>query len=312
MELTVSKKTGGIQSLRRHRDRNTRVSQRLVFHHVAGGSPAESHMTVDKIEVVRNEPLVGEIVSRGRLLGAGREVLTRFTQTVRALRGMPAMIVDIQLEPEHLPAGNIWKSYIASRLAWAEDALGIRYGKQWGGHDTSHECIESSEWVEIDDGIGHVTCFALGLPFHRMLSATRLDTLLLVAGEEGRRFQFALALDMNFPTHVALGLMAASQPILCASAIPPTAPHGWFLHVGAKSVLCTHVEPLSEPASGLRLRLLETGGQSTLTSVAAFRPFKAAWISDFRGNRTDVLSVADGRADINIAAYGWVQIEAEW
>ncbi|HVT29470.1 MAG TPA: hypothetical protein VHE81_15750, partial [Lacipirellulaceae bacterium] len=140
MELTVSKKTGGIQSLRRHRDRNTRVSQRLVFHHLTGDSAAETHMVADRIKVARSDALIGEIVSRGRLLGAGREVLARFTQRMRALRGMPAIIVDVELEPEHLPAGSIWKSYIGSRLAWAEDTLDVRCGKGWGARETSREC----------------------------------------------------------------------------------------------------------------------------------------------------------------------------
>ena len=84
------------------------------------------------------------------------------------------------------------------------------------------------------------------------------------------------------------------------------------MHVGAKNVLSTHIEPLAEPASGIRVRLLETEGRDTQTTLAAFRPFTAAWSSDFRGNRTDVLSLADGRAQIDIGPHGWVQIEAEW
>jgi hypothetical protein len=35
-------------------------------------------------------------------------------------------------------------------------------------------------------------------------------------------------------------------------------------------------------------------------------------MSDFRGNRTDVLSIADGNAQIDLSPNGWVQIEAEW
>ena len=50
----------------------------------------------------------------------------------------------------------------------------------------------------------------------------------------------------------------------------------------------------------------------TQTTLAAFRPFQAAWMSDFRGNRADVLSLAEGRAQIDLGPNGWVQIEAEW
>jgi alpha-mannosidase len=311
-ELTVSKKTGGIQSLRTLRDRNTRVSQRLVFHHHLGEEPTQTQMVADRIEVSRNDAVVGEITSRGRVLGAAGDVLTKFTQRVRAVRGVPAVIVDVELEPQHLPAGNIWKCYFASRLAWSVESLSIRRGKNWSGLETTRECIDSSEWVEVDDGLGHIVCFALGLPFHRIAGPQWLDTLLLVAGEERRRFQFAIGIDQTYQTHAAVALLSACDPYISASSSPLGSPRGWLLHVGAKNVLCTHIGPLTAPANGIRMRLLETEGRDTQTTLAAFRPFQAAWMSDFRGNRADVLSLAEGRAQIDIGPNGWVQIEAEW
>src|SRR5262249_39019014 len=158
-ELTVSKKTGGIQSLRTHRDRNTRVSQRLVFHHELGDGPAQTQMVADRIGISRNDSVVGEITSHGRVLGPPRDVLSNYTQRVRAVRGVPGAIVDVDLDPQHIPAGDIWKSYFASRLAWSEEALAIRCGKNWGGLETTRERIESPEWIEIDDGIGKIICF---------------------------------------------------------------------------------------------------------------------------------------------------------
>ncbi len=311
-ELTVSRKTGGIQSLRMHRDRNTRVSQRLVFHHETGKEPAETRMVADEVKITRNDPLVGEIAARGRLLGAAGEVLTRFAQRVRAVRGFPAVLVDVELEPEMLPDGNIWKSYLASRLAWSQEALSIRCGSRWSGRETTRERIEACEWIEVDDAIGRVTCFALGLPFHRVAGPQWLDSLLLVAGEERRRFQFAIGLDRDYPTHVALGLLAGVDPYLCASPNPLSSPNGWFLHVGARNVVCTFIDSPPDVAGAIRLRLLETEGRETRTTLAAFRPFRAAWTTDFRGNRADVLSVAEGRVPIDMGPYGWIQIEAEW
>jgi alpha-mannosidase len=311
-ELMVSKKTGGIQSLRTNRDRNTRVSQRLVFHHQLGEEPAQTQMVADQIGISRSDAVVGEITSRGRVLGPAGDVLTRYTQRVRAVRGVPAAIVDVELDPQHLPAGDIWKSYFASRLAWSEEALAIRCGKNWGGIETARERIESSEWVEIDDGIGKIICFPLGLPFHRMAGPQWLDTLLVAAGEECRRFQFAIGIDQSYPTHASVSLLSSCDPYICMSPGPLSTPRGWFLHIGAKNVLCTHIEPLAGSAAGVRVRLLETEGRDTQTTLSAFRPLKAAWASDFRGNRTDVLSIADGNAQIDIGPDGWVQIEAEW
>jgi alpha-mannosidase len=311
-ELTVSKKTGGIQSLRTNRDRNTRVSQRLVFHHQLGEEPAQTQMVADKVAISRNDSVVGEITSRGRVLGPAGDVVAKFAQRVRAVRGVPAAIVDVELEPQHAPAGDIWKSYFGSRLAWSEEALAIRCGRNWGGFETTRERIESQEWVEIDDGIGKIICFPLGLPFHRMAGPQWLDTLFIAAGEEGRRFQFAIGIDQSYLTHASVALLSSCDPYRCVSPAPLATPRGWFLHIGAKNVLCTHIEPLTEPAAGIRVRLLETEGRDTQTTLAAFRPLKAAWTSDFRGNRTDVLSIADGNASIDLSSNGWVQIEAEW
>jgi alpha-mannosidase len=342
LQVTVSESTGGIQSLRGHRDRNTRVSQRLVFHRGRYASLQDTQMIVEKIEVTRNDALIGEIESRGQLLDPGSELLATFIQRVRIARGMPAVFVDVELEPQRLPEGDIWRSYYASRLAWTDEAAAVRRGGHWMGHETGRERIESPEWVQIDDGIGTITCFGLGLPYHRRSSPNWLDTLLAVAGEDRRRFQFALALDENYPLRTALGLLTAGQARILTLSTEPSSSRGWFLHVGAKNIVATHIEPLipgetvgglSEADNGLRLeaasasetpptnnsihpgiriRLLETEGRDTHTTLDAFRPFRAARATDFRGHSTGVLSMVDGRVEFDIGAHRWIQIEAEW
>lgn len=310
LELSVNKKTGGIQSLRLHRDRNTRVSQRLVHHEQHG--PGESQMVAGRIEITRNDQLVGEITSIGRILDAKSRPLANYTQRVRVLRGLQPVVVDIELEPEQLPDGNFWRSYFASRIAWADDALSVRRGTQWSGRETEREQIESPEWIEIDDVIGRVTVFALGLPYHRRTASNWLDTLLITAGEDRRRFQFALGLDIPSPTHAACALMTSGKPYLAEMPGAANAPQGWLLHVGAKNALITNVEPLGSPATGVRIRLLETEGRDTPTSLSAFRPFRTARLTDFRGQPLEVLSVVDGAAQVDLGPYRWLQIEAEW
>jgi alpha-mannosidase len=312
LELIVSKKTGGIQSVRTHRDRSTRVSQRLVFHHESGGSVVESQIVADRVAVTRNDSLIGEITSTGRILDAKKKQLANFTQRVRAVRGLAAMIVDVELDPQQAPDGELWKSYFASRLAWADEALTVRRGQQWTARETERERIESAEWIEIDDVAGKLTCFALGLPYHRRPAPNWLDTLLLVAGEERRRFQFAIGLDQPFPTQAAVSTLSTGQACLAEMPGAQNAPRGWFLHIAAKNTLLTHISPLPEPAAGIRLRVLETEGRDTRATLSAFRPFTAARTTDFRGNPIEVLSVVDGRAEFEIGPYRWVQIEAEW
>jgi alpha-mannosidase len=341
LEVTISEATGAIQSIRAYRDRSTRVSQRLAFHRGRIASTQDSTMAADHIAVTRNDALIGEIESRGRLLDAADELLANFTQRVRVARGVPAVFVDIELDPQRLPDGDVWRSYYASRLAWTDDAIAVRRGGQWLSHETARERIESPGWVEIVDIAGTISCFGFGLPFHRRASPTWLDTLLIVAGEERRHFQFALAIDEAYPLRTGLGLFTCGHAPTMTVPTEPTISRGWFLHVGAKNIIATHLEPLSTKivgglseadhappsntasasetpptsdsvSSGIRVRLLETEGRDTHTTLAAFRPFTEARTSDFRGNSTGVLSVVDGRIEFDIAAHSWIQIEAEW
>jgi alpha-mannosidase len=323
LELTVSETTGGIQALRTHRDRGTRVSQRLVFHRSHVGGPIrearnndapklDTQMIADEVAVTRNDSLLGEITSQGRLVDLAGQLLAQFTQRVRVARGLPAAIVDIELEPHATPGDDLWKSYFASRLAWLDEAVSIRRGRQWLSQDTARERIESSEWVEISEGSGNIVCFGMGLPFHRRAGSNWLDTLLYVTGEASRRYQFALGIDCPYPTHTTLALLTAGTPTVASLPFPLAQPRGWFLHLGARNLIMTHLELLNGESDGIRCRILETVDRGTETTLAAFRPFRTARITDFRGAASQVLSVVDGAVRFEIGPHRWIQLEAEW
>jgi len=309
IEVTISDKTGGMQALRTHRDRSTRVSQRLVYHDAAGGH--DSQMVADSVQISRNDKLIGEITSAGRILDGHRNSLARFTQRVRVVRGLAPAILEVELEPQHPAAGDIWHAYFASRLAWAEEALAIRRGENWLARETERERLESPEWIEVDDVVGRVTCFPLGLPWHRRAAPNWLDTLLPNRGDGRVRFQLAIGIDIASPSLASLALLTTGQPRLAEMPGATSPTHGWFLHLGARNVLITHIEALST-ANGVRVRLLETEGRETRTRLAAFRPFATARITDFRGQEIEVLSVFDGAAQIDIGPHRWIQMEAEW
>jgi alpha-mannosidase len=311
LEVTVNQSTGGIQSIRTHRDRGTRASQRLACQQGGAASLDDCHMVADEIVITRNDPLIGEITSRGRLLDSADTLLTRFTQRVRIARGLSAVMVEIELDPQRELSTDLWRSYFASRLACSGDAIAVRRGRHWLADGTAREKIESPEWVEINDGIGTVTVLALGLPFHRRATAAWLDTLLLVAGETQRRFQFAIAIDEPYPSRAAFNLLTVGQTPFVTLPESSNASRGWFLHIGARNVVMTHLEPLTE-AAGLRVRLLETEGRDVEATFSAFRPFRTARTTDFRGNSTGVLSASDGGVGFQLAAHRWIQIEAEW
>jgi alpha-mannosidase len=322
LELTISAATGGIQSLRTHRDRGTRVSQRLVYQKPgasrrqstfeAGGASLDTQMIADEVEIARNDAIAGEIRSHGRILDAAGDLLARFTQTARLVRALPAAIIDIQLDCVKLPTGDRWNSYFASRLAWSDEAVTFRRGVHWTARETTRQRIASPEWVEVSSGEQNIVCLALGLPYHRRAAPTWLDTLLVTADEQRRQFQFALALDSAYPTQAALALATAGRPAFAILPGPLPAARGWFLHVSARNVLLTHCESLDGDRAGIRCRLLETEGRHAEAMVSAFRPFRSARTTDFRGNAKSVLSVNDGNVVLDVGPHRWVQFEAEW
>ncbi len=324
LEVVISETTGGIQSLRAHRDRRTRTSQRIVFfdaqkspNRVASPSGeaepprVDTQMIAERVAITRNDPVLGEITSSGRLLDAAGILLARFTQVVRLPRGMAAAFVSILLKPEHPPTGGIWSQYFASRLAWADETASLRCGAQWFYRDANGERIFSPEWVEISDGMNPITCFSFGLPLHRRASPTWLDTL-LIGTADNQLFQFAVGLDCRFPTQMALALLTAGRPSTTKLQSQPNSNRGWFLHIGAKNVIVTHLEPLEGDRNGIRLRLLETAGHDVRTNVAAFRPFRSARQTNFRGQADGVLSIVEGEVRLEICSHRWLQIEAEW
>ena len=188
----------------------------------------------------------------------------------------------------------------------------LRRGEQWGARDTTRDEIESPEWVEVDDVIGAVACFSLGLPYHRRsapICSIRCSSFLARSGGD-----FSSRLGSKSPAlqKWRWQLLTAGQP--CNAVVPwqLTSPRGWMLHVAAKNSLVTHLEPLSEPSGGVRMRLLETEGRETRTAITAYKPFAAARLTDFRGNQLEVLSVNNGRVEVELGPHRWLQIEAEW
>lgn len=323
IELTVSDTTGGIQSLRAYRDRRTRVSQRLVMvrddgfrtlrHAIEDGPPkVETQMVADRVDTAYAGDVFGEIASQGRLLDATGDLLGQFTQRVRVMRGLPVAVVEVEVSPEVLLVGDLWRSYFASRIAWLDEAVSLRSGANWVARDVQGERIESSEWVDISNGTDLITCFGLGLPYHRLAGPTWLDTLLAVPGEKRRRFQFAVGLDCTYPLHAAVSLLASGSAEAVDLPYRLPQPRGWFLHLGARNVLMTHLQPLDNGQNGVRCRLLETEGRGVATTLEAFRPIRTARITDFRGHGGEVLSVVDGVAQLEIGPRRWRQVEVEW
>jgi hypothetical protein len=227
-------------------------------------------------------------------------------------RGLPAAIVEVQLATETPRPSDLWTSYFASRLAWVDEAVSFRRGVQWMSQEIAQARIESPEWVEVSNGAGNIVCFGMGLPYHRVAGPTWLDTVLDVPGEAACHCQLAIGIDCTYPTQTALGLLTAESQALATLPFKLTTPHGWFLHLGARNLIMTHLELLEGERIGIRCRILETEARRVETTLAAFKAFRAAQLTDFRGTPSQVLSTVDGVVRFEIGPHRWIQLEAEW
>lgn len=320
LEVVIGASTGAIQSIRAYGDRGTRVSQRLVYHdprqaaRMAGADrsgvpPANVEMIADRIETTRSDAAAGEITAHGWLAAPAGATIAQFVQTVRLLRGVPIVVVDVQLNAEQQIEEA---SYFASRLAWRDEGAALRRGAGWIGCSARGRRVESPEWVQIVGSQGPITLLPLGLPLHERIGTRMLDTPLVTAGRQQGRFQLAIGLDCEYPTTTALGLPTAGDPSAVKSLGGLSATDGWFVHVSAKNLVLTHLAPLGSDRQGLRARLLETEGRPATSSLAAYRPFRSAQYTDFRGEPTAETSVVDGQVHFHAGPHQWVQIEAEW
>jgi alpha-mannosidase len=322
LEVVISEHSGGIQSIRTHNDRGTRVSQRLAMddraprerpdHQFARDTneaqvPQRQTMIVEAIDVTCSNAVLGEITSRGWLEDESGELVARFTQVARLPRAMPAILIDVTLDAER-PS----EYRVANRIVWRDDDVGVRCGMNWVGRSVSSRAIGSAEWIEIEESGGRITLFPMGLSFHQRIGATMLETLLAPDGASRSRGQFAIGLDVKYPAQMALALLTADDVIRSKPYPKTDAARGWYFHVGANNVVLTHIEPLAASRSGVRLRLLETEGRYAETTIAAYRPWKLGQQTDFRGQVVKSLAIEDGELLLHLEPYQWLQLEAEW
>jgi hypothetical protein len=60
------------------------------------------------------------------------------------------------------------------------------------------------------------------------------------------------------------------------------------------------------------MRLLETEGREVSASVSAFRTFTAGRRTNFFGEEISAIPLVDGKLEVAIGPYRWLQVEAEW
>ncbi|HEV3020852.1 MAG TPA: glycoside hydrolase family 38 C-terminal domain-containing protein, partial [Pirellulales bacterium] len=175
-EVTISRTTGGIQSVYSFQQRGNQLSQQIAFR-VPGPSSegawrdpdAEASYTTvraQSVEVTVSCPTVGEVVSRGQLVAADGRAIADFQQTTRVWAHSRLIDIEIELDASEEPQADPWDSYYAARFAWPDDTADLWRGVSLARQKTDATRIEAPEYVEIESG-GKISILCGGLPYHR-------------------------------------------------------------------------------------------------------------------------------------------------
>jgi len=324
-ELVICPKTGAIQGIHEYQLRGNRLGQQVAMRLVPPANSrcevwdeqalAEeySKMVADEVSVTCAGPLVGEIASRGRLLDWDGNRVAAFRQRTRVRRGSRVVEIQLDLDIDRLPKPDPWNSYYAVRFAWPDETTQLCRSVNWACLPTDNRLLEAPHFIDLRSAKSRVTILTGGLPYHRRFGMRMLDTLLVVHGESRRSFRLGVAIGLGHPIQGALDFLAP-KAMIAQNAPPPCSQYGWLFHVDARNVVATHWSPLllGEQVVGYRTRLLEVEGRNTRVGIRSFRPVKAARKTDLRGADPKPLPAEDDRVTIDLPAYGWVQVEADF
>lgn len=317
--VAMNRETGGIQAIRIPNKRGNRLSQQVGLRLGNAASsdgwddtPAYSQMIADELKITVASTVLGEFTSRGRLLDDNEQVLATFTQVTRLWAGSSVVEIDLTLDPVTMPKADPWNSYYALRWAWSDELLDLYRDVHETRHRTDAKRLESPRFVEIASEAERTTLLVNGLPYHQRTGYRMLDTLLITRGETARRFRVGVGVDLPNPA-IAARQFAALAPQIVSPATPASA-SGWLLHVDARQVLVTTLEPLHAKGRvvGLSCRLLETGGLAGPVRINTVRPLISAQRRLWNGEPLGELTISEGKAEISLAAYDWTEVTVRW
>lgn len=326
LEVVIHPESGGIQAIRIPNKRGNRLSQQLALRipappvrpGEAWRDPDESctysEMKLDGMEVTSSGPVLGEILTTGRLLDREGRRVAGFRQTTGLFFDSRVVSIDIELDVDEPLRADPWESYYAARFAWSDAAADLRRSLHGTSVLTESRRIEAPEFVEINTASTKASVLTCGYPFHRAAGSRMLDSMLVVRGETRRKFHLAVAIDSDVTAQAAQGELL---PIMAVPNVPaPTAAgkSGWLFHLDVKNLLATNWEPLceDEKITGIRVRLLETEGRSGRACLRTFRPVGKARQTDLIGNSLGDVTVNEDRLLIDYGGHEWLQLEMEF
>lgn len=306
MEVVFDRVTGGISATRLHAHRGNYLSQHLVVEPVGPQGVASSpQLAFDGWQVVESIDTTGMLVSDYRVVDRDGKTLANVRQFTSLAQHQRSLGITVEFEPL---ADRAKSCRVTSRIAVRDEGFSLTRGLQGVDLPTSRSQVTAA-WVGI---VGEPLPIAVlcDVPRrHRRHSGRMLDTRLVEAAGENSVVDLSYVLDGRYP---AQEFAAWRQPRFIEFMPSPVVrqPSGWWLHLGARNVLVTHLaaKPLDDDLL-LHIRLLETAGRPVSTQLSAWRPIAEARQVNFLGEPDQLLHVADGNVKLSLAAYEFVEVE---
>ena len=243
-EAEIDPATGGIRTIRDLRTRTSRLGQQLVY------NPGSS-MRVRDIKVTSTGPALGEVWTEGVLVDSSDQELARWRQRYQAWLGRPILDLRIEIEPLRPLEGFPWHAYFGSRFAWRDERALLLRGTNGISQVTSHTRPVTPDFLELRVGQQNTVLFPGGLPFHQRSGGRMIDLLLIVPGEECRRFDIGIGLDRLLPAQTAQGMVTPMAVASTTQGPPHVGATGWLFHLDASQVLLTSLRPAVDGADGI-------------------------------------------------------------
>ncbi|MGA2060406.1 MAG: hypothetical protein ABSG67_07995 [Thermoguttaceae bacterium] len=247
-QAIIDPHTGAIRAISDFRSRHPRLAQQIALRmpNAAEQDPASdvhySIMSADEIRVTSSGPVLGEIVSSGKIIDRQGLQLAGFKQTARAWSGCRILELEIELDIDRQSDPIPWNSYYACRFAWSDETCILYRSVNLTTQSTKLTRFESPHFIDIRSDPLRTTILCGGLPYHRRIGLRKLDTLLVVQGETARSFRLGIGIDLPNAMTAALGFLAP-KTICFPTASPPTK-HGWLFHLDHRNVIATRWQPI--------------------------------------------------------------------
>ena len=309
-KVQIDEKSGGIRSIQQHNRKANLIGQQLAVRLPKKHSSKIQYgsMVADSVQIIENQTLSAAVKSTGRIV-AGDLELARFEQTVRIVRGINRVEIDVDLQPvEALTASR--EHYVCSRLAWKSESARLMANVLDSCEQVANQWFHATQFVTIKDaGVPSVSLLTGGLPYHRRASRRMLDSVLMIANESQTRYSFAIAVDQPYPTAAATSRLTPNIQFPAGGSSASRSGNtsdsrqtgvDRLFHFNRKNILATAARPIFNEdgkCEGVALRLKETEARAAQLVISSFRPMKAAEIVKLNGEvfSTLPLDEADNR-----------------